>query len=294
MAITENTPIPTRTIDANKAKGSTNTAIDRSPSPRPRARPVSTTMKRLLLAASLFLSTLFAQAPVNMELMTYPEVASAIHDGKTTALIYNGGTEQRGPHAVLGGHTLIAQRTAEAIARKLGNALVAPVLPFSPAGGHLDPRWPGSVDLPAAVFIQVNEAVVHSMTVAGFRNIVLMGDHGGGQKELAALAAKLNAKYAPKGVHVYFCGDVYAKATKDFDAWLAAHGYPKSTHAGMPDTSEMMYLGGDAWVRKDRIAKGTETNGVFGDPRRSSPELGKRFFDMKVDYAVAQIQHLIR
>src|SRR6059036_4124082 len=104
------------------------------------------------------------QEQVEIELMTYPEIYSAIHDqGKTTVLIYNGGTEQRGPHAVLGGHTLIARVTAPAIARQLGNALVAPVLPFSPAGSHLNPKWPGSVDLPADLYTKVNEAVVASM-----------------------------------------------------------------------------------------------------------------------------------
>src|SRR5580765_4226812 len=145
----------------------------------------------------------FAQdsPPVEIELMTYAEIYSAIHSqGKTTVLVYNGGTEQRGPHAVLGGHTFMARRTAEAIARRLGNALVAPVLPFSPAGSHLNPKWPGSVDLMPELYAKVNEAVVASMVTNGFRNVVLMGDHGGGQQDLAKLAAALDKRYAVKGV----------------------------------------------------------------------------------------------
>ena len=134
---------------------------------------------------------------VEIERMTHAEIHDAIHkQGKTTVLIYNGGTEQRGPHAVLGGHTFMARRTAEAIARRLGNALVAPVLPFSPAGSHLNPKWPGSVDLPPDLYAKVNEAVVASMVTNGFRNVVLMGDHGGGQQELASLAGALNKRYA--------------------------------------------------------------------------------------------------
>ena len=119
-------------------------------------------------------------------------------------LIYNGGTEQRGPHAVLGGHTFMARRTAEAIARRLGNALVAPVLPFSPAGSHLNAKWPGSVDLSPELYAKVNEAVVASMVTNGFRNIVLMGDHGGGQQELASLARTLNTRYSPKACMCIF------------------------------------------------------------------------------------------
>src|SRR5438067_10736601 len=94
------------------------------------------------------------QEQVEIKMMTYPEIYSAIHDhGKTTVLIYNGGTEQRGPHAVLGGHTLMARAIAPMIARQLGNALVAPVLPYStnPAGG-VDPKWPGSVALSTELF----------------------------------------------------------------------------------------------------------------------------------------------
>ena len=49
----------------------------------------------------------------------------------------------------------------------------------------------------------------------------------------------------------------------DFDKWLADNGYPKSSHAGIPDTSEMLYLGGDAWVRKDLIKT------ALGDPVRA-------------------------
>lgn len=225
--------------------------------------------------------------------MTYAEVYSAIHEqGKTTVLVYNGGTEQRGPHAVLGGHTLIARETAKAIARQLGNALVAPVLPFSPAKGHLNARWPGTISLPEDLYARVNEAVVDSLAIAGFRKIVLLGDHGGGQRELAELARRLDAKYSPRGTRVHYCGAVYTEASRQFDAWLKAHGYPVGTHAGIPDTSELLYLGGDAYVRKDKLEPGNATNGVNGDPRRSSAELGKRYIELKVSLAVAEIARM--
>jgi creatinine amidohydrolase/Fe(II)-dependent formamide hydrolase-like protein len=58
---------------------------------------------------------------------------------------------------------------------------------------------------------------------------------------------------------------------------------PRSQNC-LPDTSELMYLGGDDYVRKDRLVAGSPDNGVVGDPRQSSPDLGKRVFDMKVDY----------
>jgi len=169
----------------------------------------------LVILSSLCLAQ--KPAPVQLELMTYPEVYSAIHEqGKTTVLIFNGGTEQRGPHAVLGGHTFIARSVADEIARKLGNALVAPVLPFSPTDAFVKPQWPGTISVSTELYTKMNEAVVADMVVAGFKNIVLMGDHGGGQKQLEELADSLNAKYSPEGVHVLYCGAAYTKARDDF------------------------------------------------------------------------------
>ncbi len=71
----------------------------------------------------------------------------------------------------------------------------------------------------------------------------------------------------------------------------------------------MLYLGGDEWVRKDLIktALGDPVarpgqpqtnaprvnNGITGDGRRSSVELGKMAFDRKVDYAVQQIREFL-
>jgi len=244
-----------------------------------------------LLTASLCLGQ--STDRVEIERMTHAEIHEAIHKlGKTTVLVYNGGTEQRGPHAVQGGHTFMARRTAEAIARKLGNALVAPVLPFSPAGSHLNAKWPGSVDLPADLYVKVNESVVASMVTNGFKTVVLMGDHGGGQEDLSKLARALDARYSPQGVHVYFCSAVYKEAREDFNAWLKQNKLPVGTHASIPDTSELMYLGGDEYVRKERLVNGSKDNGITGDPRPSSRDLGKRVFDMKVEYGVAEIRKL--
>ena len=278
-------------------------------------------MPRVTFTISVFLLASVAalgqgaqkQEVVDIDLMTYPEIYSAIHDhGKTTVLVYNGGTEQRGPHAVLGGHTFMARATAPAMARRLGNALVAPVLPFSvnPAGG-VGPKMPGSIALAPELFQKVNQAVVDSMVENGFKNIVLMGDHGGGQAELMKLAEAMDAKYGPQGTHVYFCGDVYEKSRREFADWLKSKGLPLSNHAGIPDTSEMLYLqpGPEQWVRSiykttlgdPVLAPGQQpdpkaprvNNGVTGDPRPSTPEIGKLVFDMKVNNGVAQINKLI-
>ena len=258
---------------------------------------------------ALLASACYAQSRVDFEMMTWPEVKKAMEQGKTTALVYNGGTEQRGPQNVNGGHTLMGHATVIAIADKLGNAIAAPVLPYSV--NNANPALPGTIGLTGPLFAAINEQVAEQLIKNGFRNVVLMGDHGGGQKELGEVAKKLDAKYAPDH-RVVFCDEVYEKAQGDFDKWLAANGYPVSSHAGIPDTSEMLYLGGDkGWVRKELIATAVGdpmrkpgeprdpnakriNNGITGDARRSTAELGKKAFDMKVDYAVRQIHELLK
>jgi creatinine amidohydrolase len=270
-------------------------------------------MKRTLVLglAALCAAGLYAQSAskVDFEMMTWPEVKQAIEAGKTTALIYNGGTEQRGPQNVNGGHTLMGHATVLAIAQKLGNAIAAPVMPFSV--NNANAALPGTIGLTGPIFAAVNEQVAEQMIKNGFKNIVLMGDHGGGQKEMAEVAKKLDATYAPKGIRVVFCNEVYEKANGDFDKFLASQNMPLSSHAGIPDTSEMLYLGGDkGWVRNELVASAVGdpmrkpgeardanakkiNNGIQGDARPSTVALGRKIFDMKVDAAVLQIHRLL-
>jgi creatinine amidohydrolase len=234
---------------------------------------------------------------VEFELMTWPELKRAIHEeGNTTALLFNGGTEQRGPQGVAGAHNLVGRELAREIALKLGNAIVAPVLPFSV--NNASAELPGTIGLTGPIFAAVNERVAEQLVANGFRNIVLMGDHGGGQRELEEVAKKLDAWYAPQGIHVVYCSDVYTRAGTEFNKWLTGHNLPVGSHASIKDTSELWYLGGDrGWIRKDQIPNAvgdaSHKNGISGDARKASPEIGKVVSNMKVEYVVAQIRQLL-
>jgi creatinine amidohydrolase len=301
----------------------------------------------LLAAGSIYGQTAPAAKPpvdrVNLELMTWVEVKDAIDHGKTTALIFNGGTETRGPQAVNGGHTLVAQAKVVAIAKELGNAIAAPVLPFSP--NNASAELPGTIGITNDTFKEINKEIAEQLIRNGFKNVVLMGDHGGGQKQLGEVATELDAKYSPQGIRVVYCDDAYEKSNADYDAWLAKNGYSPGGHASINDTSEMMYLepSKDAWVRSDKLPEAVSTgqrrqrpapgttpgapgsapataaaatpaasgsapatvaaaapaappaprNGVSGDGRRSSAELGKYGYDIHVSEAVAQIKKLL-
>src|SRR3982751_5084859 len=252
----------------------------------------------LLLPAST-LAQPATTAPVEVKMMAWPEVKAALAAGKTTALIYTGGTEHRGPQNVNGGHNLMARESVKAIAQKLGNAIAMPVLPYTP--NNASAALPGTIGLTNELLAAVLERISEQTISNGFKNVILMGDHGGGQPNVYRdTAKKLDDKYAPQGIHVYYCDEVYSKRMADFDAYLKAQNLPAGGHATIGDTSEMLYLGGaKGWVRKDEIKnavtppEGQPRNGVSGDGRAATAELGKRVFDMKIEYAVRQIQQLI-
>ena len=151
------------------------------------------------------------------------------------------------------------------------------------------------------------EQLAEDAIVSGFKTVILMGDSGGGQGPdgvYASVAKKLDDKHKANGVRVFYANESYTKANREFSDILVKEGYPQGAHAGILDTSLMMYLDTDnKYVRRDQIAnalgdpvrpRGQKpepgykpvNNGITGDARRSCAEIGKRFFDYKVETAV--------
>jgi creatinine amidohydrolase/Fe(II)-dependent formamide hydrolase-like protein len=240
-------------------------------------------------------------ALVMMERMTTAEIRDAIHAGKTTVLIPSASTEATGPAIALGKHLARAQYIAEHIALELGNALVAPVMPFAPTTD--ESRFPGTINLSPDIFARVNEDVAESMVRTGFKYIILMGDHDQNQPLLRTLATKLDEKHRAEDVRVFFSSDAYAKTNKEIDEYLKAKGYPPSRHGGVSDTS-LTWAANPDYVHPDRMVTGATvppagsplslgTIGIEGDPRRASPELGKMFLEWKIKNGTAEIRKLV-
>ena len=252
---------------------------------------------------------------IEFEMMTWPEVYRAIHkEGKTTALFYTGGTEHRGPQNVNGGHNLMAKETVIEIARKVGNAIVMPIMPYS--SNNASNQQTGTLGLTDEIQAMIMERLAEQAIVNGFTNIMFLNDHGGGVRGYGEVAAKLEAKYrapelADRNIHVYYIDRVYGPAQDDFNKMLGEKGLPNSGHAVIADTSEMMYLEkGRNWVRRDLLPTAVAntgrgatppadpsvrvvSNGISGDARKSSDELGKIAYEMKVNYAVEQIKKVL-
>ena len=195
----------------------------------------------------------------------------------------------------------LQRRTTEelaAIARQLGNALAYPVMPYAPTGdaasrsGHM--RLPGSVSVSEATYAAVAREVAQSARAAGFRNIILMGDHGGGQGALASVAAELDQLWSGEGVRVRHVPEVYTSPDRQVREYLAARGLPAGEHAGIHDTAELLFLDASGlWVRRERMQPGDGANGVDGDPRAASAKLGRIFLGFKIEAGVAGIRRAL-
>lgn len=193
---------------------------------------------------------------VEMELLTQSELADKIKNGWTSVLIVTGGTEIRGPHAVIGVHNTLATHRAVEAAKRLGKTTVAPTIPFavSATGGFNANQWrefaegsgatapnPGAMQVDAATFKGIIQGAVESVLYIGFKDVFLMGDHGGGQNEMKAVSEEMSAKFAAKGIRVHYVGDFYQKTHDDIDMYMFNHKLPIAGHGGMMETAEMMY-----------------------------------------------------
>src|SRR5688500_17877266 len=137
-----------------------------------------------------------------IEEMTWMDVRDALNGGKRTAIIPTGGIEPNGPWLATGKHNFVLRANCDAIARRLGNALCAPIVKFVPEGdystksGHMG--TPGTISVKEETYRAILEDIARSLQAHGFENIVYIGDSGGNQAGQKAVAAKLTAEWAGK------------------------------------------------------------------------------------------------
>jgi creatinine amidohydrolase len=239
-----------------------------------------------------------AQAPdtVFLEELTWTELRDLVGSGKTTIIVPIGGTEQNGPHMALGKHNRRVQALSEKIARALGNALVAPVIAYVPEGQINPPtehmRFPGTITVPEEAFEKILESAALSFKLAGFRDIVFLGDHGGYQRGERAVADRLDRQWAVTSVRVHAIEEYYRAGQAEFARLLKSKGFRDEevgSHAGLADTS-LMLATDPRLVRADRLRSG---EGVNGDPSRSSAELGQLGVDLIVTRTVDAVRKAV-
>lgn len=236
---------------------------------------------------------------VYVEDLTWTELRDRVAAGTTTVLVPIGGTEQTGPYVALGKHNRRAHVLVGRIALGLGNAVVAPTIAYVPEGSITPPtshmRFTGTISIPPATFQSLLEATARSFRQHGFREVVFMGDHGGYQKDEEKVAAKLNREWAGQPCKVLALVDYYRVTQTDFVKALEAKGFSDDvigTHAGLADTALMLAVD-PSMVREKALSAAPRpgpADGVHGDPRLATAELGRLGTDLIVERSVQLIR----
>jgi creatinine amidohydrolase/Fe(II)-dependent formamide hydrolase-like protein len=231
-----------------------------------------------------------------IEEMTWMEVRDALRSGKTTMLVATGGVEQNGPYLATGKHDYVLRGTTEAIARKLGNALIAPIVAFVPEGdidppsGHM--KYPGTISLTEDTYERLLTDICACFRTHGFRRIVLLGDSGGNQKGMKAVAERLTAKWRDGTTQVRFIPEYYdyPSVTK----WLEKEGIrqkDEGLHDDFAITAQMMAVDPTTVRMKQRIAADRfHINGINLAPAENTIAWGRKIIDFRAETTVQAIR----
>jgi len=236
-----------------------------------------------------------------IEEMTWMDVRDAMKAGKTTMIISTGGIEPNGPWLALGKHQYVLRANCDAIARKLGNALCAPLIPFVPEGsiepksGHM--ATVGTISMRQETFEAMLTDVVHSFKMHGFENVILIGDSGGNTSGMRNVAQKLNTEWnaSPVVAHIPEYYD-YASVAR----FLEESGIttPDAPSDGLHDdpaiTMNMMVTDPESVRWSARVAAGKATiDGFSIADKEKTLEIGRRIVEMRATVTAEAIRKAI-
>lgn len=236
---------------------------------------------------------------VFMEEMTWMEIRDAMRAGKDTVIVATGGLEQNGPYLVSAKHNIVLRATTEALARRLGNALVSSIIQFVPEGdidppsGHM--KYPGAISLTAATFEALLTDVASSLKANGFKTIVFIGDSGGNQAGMKKVAETLTAKWSAlgAGTHIYYIPEYYQyPALQD---WIESSLGIRQVDEGLHDDyaiSSMMALVDPLSIRlTQRAARGKDSiNGVKLSPLSTTQANARKIVDRRVEQTIVALK----
>jgi creatinine amidohydrolase/Fe(II)-dependent formamide hydrolase-like protein len=235
-----------------------------------------------------------------LEEMTWIDVRDALKAGKTNIIISTGGIEPNGPWLVTGKHNYVLHANCEAIARKMGNALCAPIIKLVPEGG-IEPKTghmtsPGTMTMREETFQAVLTDAAESLQAHGFKNVIFIGDSGGNQKGQQTVADKLTTKWAGKALalHIVEYYD-YPSVSK----YMAGNGIKQTEPGdGMHDDPIItlnMFIDDPTSVRYDARVKAGKAmiNGVSIADRAKATAQAKQIVEFRATKTVEAINRAI-
>lgn len=236
---------------------------------------------------------------VYMEEMTWMEINDHLQQGTSVAIVPTGANQQAGPALATGAHAHVVRYTSGEIARKLGKALVTPVIAYGPSGRIYPPegqmQFPGTFSLSESTYAAMLEDIARSLKQHGFRAICFLGDDAGSQRIMAQVADKLGREWITDGVRVIHVSNYYNRNAQDeWSDTMPGRINNASAPAGHIETSELMAVDASE-VRANMLAVHTERDykltGATGDTTMATAALGRKYLSLKIEAAIKQIQH---
>jgi creatinine amidohydrolase/Fe(II)-dependent formamide hydrolase-like protein len=229
-----------------------------------------------------------------IEELTVLEIRDLLREGTTTALILTGGIEENGPYLTTGKHNHVMRVMGESIARRLGNALAAPIVTIEP-GNPENAKSPGSIRLSQETFQAVLRDMATSLKTQGFTDIFLLGDNGGSRRSLAAVAEELADVWKGQGVVIAHISEYY-----NYDDVLV---YQRDV-LGVDEDPRLERLHDDYYITsiimndnpeyvrlQQRIDAGKASiNGISILPAEQAIEHGRRLIEFRTDVTVEAIK----
>ena len=229
-----------------------------------------------------------------IEELTMLEIRDLLREGTTTALILTGGIEENGPYLTTGKHNHVLKVMGESIARRLGNALAAPIVTIEP-GDPERASSPGSIRLSQETFQAVLRDMATSLKAQGFTDIFLLGDSGGNRRGMAAVAEQLAGAWKGEGVVIAHIPEYYNYSDVEAYQWdvlgvdedprlEGLHDYYYITSIIMNDDPKYVRL-------QQRIDAGKASiNGISIVPAAKTIEHGRRLIEFRTDVTVEAIE----
>lgn len=232
---------------------------------------------------------------VFIEELTWIEVRDAMRSGNDIAIVATGGVEMNGPYLATGKHQFILRANVEAIARELGNALVAPLVPFVPEGDIRPPtshmRYPGTVSVREETFQMLLTDIAESMRTHGFRHVVFLSDSNGNVAGMTAVAERLAREWSGGATSIHYITEYYGSVgAQDVLDAEDIREVSEGHHDGVVAATQVMVTDPAMARTEQRIAEGKMSiNGIDIAPPRGI-EIGKKIVEHRARLTVAAIR----
>jgi creatinine amidohydrolase len=228
-----------------------------------------------------------------IENLTMLEVRDLIKGGKTSALVLAGGIEENGPYLTTGKHNNVLKATGESIARRLGNALVAPIVTLEPGNPARPNLSPGTIVLSQATYKAVLSDIATSLRSQGFKNIFILGDSGGNLRPIDETVKALNETWKGEGAMAFAIPEYYnyADVEKFEEEVLGIHEKLEGYHDDYYISSIIATVDPNGIRMPERQKAGKFViNGVPLAPIEKTIANGKKIVEFRTDATVAAIK----